>query len=104
MFLRRNVNNNISQRSRRKDAKNYFFNQGAVIKKIFYPMLGHPLELSRPSTPQMDFSSKTPFQTLDPSPIGVKLRGKIFGLALVPTEGELAEPGGQQHHHVAAAL
>jgi len=40
------------------------------------------------------------FQTLDPSPIGVKLRGKIFGLALVPTEGELAEPGGQQHHHV----
>ena len=56
--------------------------RGAVIRKIFYPMLGHPLELSRLQTPQMDSSSKPvlAFQTLDPSPIGVKLRGKIFGL------------------------
>jgi hypothetical protein len=52
---------------------------GAVIRKIFYPLLGHPLELSRPSTPQW-IPPRKPFlalHTLDPSPIGVKLRGKI---------------------------
>jgi hypothetical protein len=45
---------------------------GAVIRKIFYPMLGHPLELSRPSTPQWIPPRKPilAIHTLDPSPIG----------------------------------
>ena len=54
--------------------------QGAVIKRILYPILGQPPDPSRPPTPNL-FPSRKPSMeshTPRPPPMGVKVGGKIL--------------------------
>ena len=53
--------------------------QGAVIKRIFDPILGQPPDPSRPPTPHLFSSRKPPMasHTPRPPPMGVKVGGKF---------------------------
>ena len=82
--------------------------QGAVIRKVSYPILGQPPDLSRPPTPRI-FPSRKPLlasHTPRPPLTGKKVGGKIMSrhfVAHIKHEGRplfpyIAQPSTPNHH------